>query len=174
MRMRKAFISVICIMLPAAISLGNMIHYDDISLEDIVHVSTMILIVKKDSRFIIEKRILVRCKTSSKTCPDYIMTTHRFMVTDEMKNTTGRKLVGQTIEVHSANESTEMLVHELYYCEDRAKSPIYKRYNTECALDKENTVIIFLMERDDQIGYTAQQSYESLHRKDEIAAEIGK
>jgi hypothetical protein len=161
-------------MLPAAISFGNRIHYDDISLKELVHDSSMILIAEKDRPFVVEKKIPVRCKSITRSCPDYTMTMHRFNVTSEIKNTTGRKFVGQKLKVHSANERTEMYVHELYYCEKIAKSPIYKRYNTECAIDKENTVIIFLMERDDQISYTAQQSYESLHRKDEIAAEIGK
>jgi len=145
----------------------SQIHYEDVSLKDLVSKAQFILVVEKTEPFLTTEEIPIH--RNSEKYPPFKKYTYHFKATEELYNKSGISQIGKQINVLPGDLETDLTIHKLYYLEGIAKSPIYAKYNTRADFFKADKLILFLRRYDEKnLEIIADGAYEDLSKKNEI------
>ena len=145
----------------------NQVHYDDISLTQLVDNSQYICVVKKCGVEYTIKEISINW--DKRRYPPFREVINHFVVVEELLNNPGVPFVGKKIDVIPSDLDTKLEVHKMYYLKGIAKSPIYASYGTALNFDDAEEMIVFLRSHGKgTFAFVADGAYEDIAKKDEI------
>lgn len=137
-------------------SAANQIHFRDITIEQLVRDSQIIVIAQKADPYITYERI----QFQDKKCPAFTKTMYHLKVLKVLYDQERGKLEGKTITVLPADYDSNLYIHEIYYSKGISKSPIYQRFKAISDIEKDKYTIVFLNKRQDSdYEFSVQDSY---------------
>lgn len=169
--MRKNFF-LLCIILLAPLLKANQIHYEYMSLEELVRSSDLIVVAKKMTPYWSTRKIEVKCYSSAKKSPPYTQIVYHMTIKEALFDKSGEKLAGKNIRIQMPDDESQIELQRKYYCEGISKSPIYRAYKRPAEVDDEDVQILFLKKEDGFFYYTAERAQESMRKKEQIVEMI--
>ncbi|TGL99948.1 hypothetical protein EHQ76_12825 [Leptospira barantonii] len=180
----KRILFKILIYLPFPFLCMSQIHYENITLEELIRSSSHIVLVrpsdpaytirkvKIDSKLL--KELGIQSKPKNKI-PDFERRIYQYQVLEVYKGNINEK----EIKTLPADYESSLELHALYYGIGLSKSPIYMHYQSSISEDPEQTnqnFILFLNSTDKPGEYESSVSggIESADKKEEILAIIRK
>jgi hypothetical protein len=147
------------------------VHYENISLEQLISRSDYIFIARKlDPAYTTEE---IKIHRDIKKYPPFKKIIYHFNVIDELLNKGEDSYKGKDIDVIPEDLETELKIHKLYYLEGIHKSPIYLNYESSADFSKSTELIVFLrLSSDGQFAFAAGGAYEAVSKKQEIVKKI--
>ena len=162
MRRRVALVLLIGLVSSPREAHVSQIHYQTVTLAELVERSELILIVKsaKPAQRQINIPIgapgpdsLVAAGQQKKEAPAFVRVLSRCEVLGALSKA-GAELVGKTIEIDSAHWQETLALHKSYYLEGISESPIYERYQpAEPVPEPEPRPSIVFLRREGASGY---------------------
>lgn len=150
---------------------ASVISYENISLEEIINLSIVIVTTKKNDPSISQEEVVI---TFERNCQPYtpIKTTYHFKITQVLYSD-GLIKEGQNINVLPANWEREINITKRCCNDEDCISPIYRSYSPNADFTNLNELILFLKTTDyENFTFSAENSYESISKKEEIQNSI--
>lgn len=128
---RRLILSVLLgvLLLPRGAHLSQ-IHYQIISLKELMERSEFVLVVKLAKPSQRQIQVPIGKDRRNQEAPAFVRVQTRCEVLRALApaGTTGAELVGKTLEIDGANWQETLAMHKIYYLEGIGESPIYDRY----------------------------------------------
>ena len=151
----------------------SQIHYQYISLENLIQQSRLILVAKKLNPFTTEEEIEIH-KNREKYPPFKKVISH-FNIIKELYNGCGNSYKGMDIKVEGANSDLNLKLHKKYYLQGMGVSPLLTLYESGVNMYNADMMIVFLSCLDDgRIKFSSDGGIESLKKEKEISKLIKK
>ena len=138
----------------------SQVHYEDISLEDLVGYAQFILVVEKEDPFENKETITF----NSPKCPDFEKISHNFKVMEIIKSMDENLKPGDSIKAFQAFAELRLDIHKQYYLEGVSKSPIFPEYNSKSDFESPQLIIFLNM----NLEFASIHAYEDIGKKEEI------
>ncbi|AOP35256.1 hypothetical protein A0128_16245 [Leptospira tipperaryensis] len=160
----------------------SQVHYQTISLEELVRSSPYIFLVRAENPSFSVTKIKIHSKLLKelgiqekliKKVPDFERRIGHYRIQEVLKGSWDQK----SISVLPANFINSLELHILYYGTGLSVSPIYLSYNSPQNLNEENQDFIIFLHRSSRpamFEWTTVGSLESIDRKEEILNLISK
>jgi hypothetical protein len=160
MRRRLALLLLLGLLLPPREAHLSQVHYQPVSLKQVIERSDLVLIVKMAKPSQRQIPIPIGKDNKNQEAPAFVRVQTRCEVQRAL-TAAGAELVGKTIEIDGANWQDTLAMHKIYYLEGIGESPIYERYQPADPADaqareaepKDAPFIVFLR-REAQDGKT--------------------
>jgi hypothetical protein len=154
----------------------SQIHYQDISLQDLVDRSALILVVKTAKPGQRQIQIPIGKDRSNKPAPPFTRVQVRCEVQAALSEGAAA-LVGKTLEIDGAHWEQSLSMHKRYYLQGMSISPIYQHYRAAeeptDAKDPGAPYIVFLRrEGKDGYAFTVDGAIEHVNQREAIEAII--
>lgn len=128
MRRRLALSLMLGLLLSPREAHLSQVHYESISLAQLIERSEMVLIVKMAKPGQRQIQIPIGKDKKGQEAPAFVRVQTRCEVQRAL-TAAGAELVGKTIEIDGANWQDTLSMHKVYYLEGMGISPIYERYH---------------------------------------------
>lgn len=166
------------------------IHYENISLQQLMLWANCIFVVTKQEPFINQESVSILPKDSqfsgkntppyhnppyhdanagkdinTKNYPPYHRARYHFKIVRVLLSSNTDAAEADSIVVNEAHSERKLSLHEDYYLDGRRKSPLYKRYNTSLGLEDvraSQEMLVFLRYRNNHYEFAAEDAYEGL------------
>lgn len=117
---------VLGLLLPREAYLSQ-VHYETISLKQVIERSELVLIVKLAKPNQRQIQVPIGKDKKGQDAPAFVRVLTRCEVQRAL-TAAGAELVGKTIEIDGANWQDTLAMHKIYYLEGIGESPIFDRY----------------------------------------------
>lgn len=152
----------------------SQVHYEFLTLEEMVHHSSCIIVAKKNDPFISSEDIDITRGASfseEEMPPPYRKLTWSF---DVLKTLKGKKFIKKgRIQVTEAHFDASLKVHTSWHIDGMSRSPSYQAYNSGTDISDLDEAILFLHHYK-EFHFALDFSWESIDRKKEIKKLIRK
>lgn len=142
----------------------SQIHYQDLTLEEMIRRAIAVIVVSKREPFRVEESIPIH--EDSQKYPHFKKVKFQFKVTEVLFDDTRAMAEGKEIVAVDQTTGTYLTMHKKYHLEGISKSPIFEQYNTKADFINERELILFVsfIGRDELYFI----SYESVSKKKEV------
>lgn len=123
----------------------SQVHYREVTIEEVVKNSGVIVVVKAAKPFFTEKIFPIH--EDQKKYPPYHQITHHYKIVKILSDKRGVLKTGQVINVDQTTASNDFESHRMYYLEGFSESPIVYAYRREGRVSnnlEEGNHILFL------------------------------
>ncbi len=147
----------------------SQIHYNnDISLENLVERSNLIVVATKKDPF-----VKIKKKSIGLIYKPFTLIQHCYNVDEVLYGNVN--FINKSIKVLGAEWKAQLSIHKSYVIDKMSRSPVYDRYTSSCKLEKEEKIILFLLRSEkNKIRYRYISSYESLKKLSDIKSILKK
>ena len=153
--MRALARTIVGVVALGSAALANRVHYDQITLEQLVQRSPTIVVAHVGEPPTQTTQLAIG-KPDQKA-PPFQRVQQRYVVDEVLRG--AATLKGRTILVDEANFSEQLELHKRYYLEGTSKSPIYDRYAPRRPARGPRS-ILFLRGNDDALAFSADGAIE--------------
>lgn len=143
--------------------------YEDISLENLIVKSNVIVIAERLDPPFTEEEIIIH--PDKEKYPPYKKTTYHFKVTEDLFPK--ERYSGQVISVNGYEFEKGLQMHKNYYLHDMGVSPVLELYEGKASRESKQ-LIIFLKIAKAGLEFSALSSYESVSERSKIKKLIRK
>lgn len=127
MRRRLALFVLLGLLLPPREAHLSQVHYQTLSLKQVIERSELVLIVKLAKPNQRQIQVPIGKDQKGQDAPAFVRVLTRCEVQRAL-TAAGAELVGKTIEIDGANWQDTLAMHKIYYLEGIGESPIFDRY----------------------------------------------
>ncbi|MDP2934119.1 MAG: hypothetical protein Q8N81_08430, partial [bacterium] len=120
----------------------SMVHFQEVTLLDVVGQARYVLLVKKAEPFIEYEDVSIGEDLIK--YPLFKKTKYNFIVIGRLDKASSGPKIGEKIVAVDAGTYRELETHKIYYLENRSKSPLIDKYESTANFEKEKELILFI------------------------------